>query len=140
MTTSYARVPKVAAAARREEAPTVSPPGLAPVSEALLERQQAARRARAEARSLTPAALARIEAREAAERAVEENLARGRALTRREVRKATDPARYGRDRASVRFPAFGCALCGPIRMVGYAMGAMAAPFALYFAIVALAVL
>lgn len=108
MTISRSRVPKVTPS-KPLSSPT--PPlgprrTLPPVQKSLLDRQQADRLARAEARSLSPLYLVDVKARMAAERAVEENLARGRLLTRHEIRRATDPRRMGRDRPA-HFPQIG---------------------------------
>lgn len=137
------RVPLVRRPRMRPAEPVPAPGDAVPLTllaDAVLERQQADRLAAAEARSLSPPHIARVKAQLAAERAVEENLARGRAFTRAEIRKATDPARYGRDRASARFPAMGCVSFAPLRMLGATFAALIAPFVLYFGLVALLLL
>jgi len=144
MAGSHIDVPRVPVRPPRDLGPEPSldaPFPLAGVADSLLKRQHAARLARAEARSLSPIYLEEVSARIAAERAVEENLARGRALTRHEVRRATDPARYGKDRRTVRFPrSSGCLICELLRPVLLGFGAMTAPFLVYFALVMLILL
>lgn len=104
----------------------------------LLDIQHAARRARAEARSLSPLYLDRIEAQLRAERAVEEHLERGRVRTRAEVRRATDPDRGKSDGRFHRFPADrSTGVLGLLGMVAAAFGAICAPFLVFFALVLL---
>jgi len=134
------RVPLVAPRPRRAPGEPPAIPARAPLPEipdAVLSRQQTARLARAEEKSLSPLYLDEVKARLAAERAVEENLARGRALTRHEIRKATDPARYGLDRRAVRFPRPACVSCDLLRPLVYGCVALFSPFMAYFALVLL---
>ncbi|GMG82258.1 hypothetical protein LNKW23_14710 [Paralimibaculum aggregatum] len=138
MAETYIRVPRVRPVPAAPEPLPAGPVALPPACEALLAARHAVRLARAEARSLSPPYLAGVRAQLAAERAVELNLARGRAATRREIRRATDPARFRPGRA--RFPALECIACAPLRMLGVAVAGLAAPFALYFALVALILL
>ncbi len=107
---------------------------LEPVLGSLLEAQQAARRHRGDARSLVPGEVARREAQFAAERAVEENLARGRVLIRAEIKRARDPNRFGSDR--VRFPRVGAGERSLAMMVFWTTLAVFAPFIAVFALVA----
>lgn len=74
---------------------------LAPAERALIERRHADR---LEARTLSPPRLDGVRRRFAAERVVEENLARGRFLTAYEARRASDMRSYRRDHGRVRFP------------------------------------
>ncbi len=106
---------------------------------ALLERQQAARRRRAEARSLAPAYLEEIEARLASERAVERNLARGRLVTRAEIRRARAPARGRPELTRIHFPRSRPWFLGILGMAASAFFAVIAPFVTYFAALALLV-
>ncbi|MEM6679234.1 MAG: hypothetical protein AAF675_15330 [Pseudomonadota bacterium] len=103
---SRLRVPIVSHArlAPRRDRPPVAPDGLHPTVSALLARQQAWRRARAEERSLSPPYLAAVERRFAAERAAERALARGRDITREEIRRACDRRRPSVDHGMAEFP------------------------------------
>ncbi|MEL6575457.1 MAG: hypothetical protein AAFQ81_06150 [Pseudomonadota bacterium] len=88
---------------RRNRAP-VGPDGLHPNVSALLKMRQKAWRERAEDKSLSPPYLAAVARRMAAERAVERALARGQALTREEIKRATDMRRPRIDHGMIRFP------------------------------------
>ncbi|MEL6264656.1 MAG: hypothetical protein AAFR52_03260 [Pseudomonadota bacterium] len=104
---------------------------LTPVEKRLLERRQAEMRARTEARTLVPADIEDLERRMLAERAVEENLARGRVITAHEVRKATDLRSWGAERGRIRFPPFDCVICTLARQLGLGIAALFTPFGLY---------
>ena len=133
MPRSHIKVPKVPhCPPNRDPAPQMGPRRpLASPQKDLLDRQQTDRLKRAEARSLSPPYLADVKRRMAAERAVEENLARGRRITRHEIRRATDPRRMGRDRPA-RFPRPECSSCHMVRVVLAGVAVLTSPFMLYF--------
>ncbi|MEL6766926.1 MAG: hypothetical protein AAFP17_07075 [Pseudomonadota bacterium] len=120
---------------RRERAPA-GPDGLHPNVSALLKLRHEAWRERAEEKSLSPPYLAAVARRMAAERAVERALARGQALTREEIRRATDMRRPRADHGMTRFPRgrpYWRSLLMPI-----AVGSLPvfAPFVVFFALTA----
>jgi len=130
-------VPKVRPRQRRRLDPLPDPDAGIPLTgpeEGLLALRHDALRERAEWRSLHPAFLADVEARLATERAVERNLARGRAVIRREIKAATDPARIGLGRAGVRFPPLSCMTCAVLRPILASVVVACAPFLLVFAL------
>ena len=138
MPRSYRDIPRVRARRPRDLGPRPgldAPPRLPRAAEALLHRRAEAERARVEARSLSPPVLEAADRRIALERAVEENLARGRALTRHEIRRATDPARAGRERGPARFPRAENPAAGLLWGMACAFAAVLAPFVGYFALV-----
>ena len=137
------RIPSVKQRVRRKIGPPPDPDAevvLPPALEALLAHRHAERLKRAERRSLHPDYLAQVQRQFEAERAVEENLARGRAMIRHEIRRATDLARMGLDRHRVHFPSVSCTMCEIFRPVAYGVAMMLSPFGLYFALVALMML
>ncbi len=135
---SYLRVPRVSPVPRPAwDAGLPARTPLPEVADTLLSTQQAERRTRAEARSLRPADQARLAAQLEAERAVEENLARGRAATREEIRHATDLSRMAQERDPVAFPEFGARERSIPAMVAWMAAAIFAPFLAYFALTAL---
>lgn len=143
-TPSVLRVPKVPL--RGPSAPPAEPVPALPdraaldtTADALLRLQHEARRKRAEARSLSPVHLEQVEARLAAERAVEENLERGRVVTRAEIRRARGPARGRPELGRIRFPPSRPWFLGLIAMAASAFFAVMAPFLTYFAAIALLV-
>ena len=137
------RIPVVPQKVRRQLGPPPDPDekvALPPALEALLAHRHAARLERAEKRSLHPVYLAEVHRQFEAERAVEENLARGRARIRYEIRRATDMARAGLDRHRVHFPSVSCTACEIFRPLLYGIALLFSPFALYFAFIALMML
>lgn len=141
---SYTRVPAV----RLPPRPVAPPPEgalwpkgesrLTPAERALIERRQAHRLAKAEERTLVPEELDEVKRRLLSERAVEENLARGRAITRYEIRRETDMRSFGKDRGRVRFPEPACPLCDLVALTLACLGVVVAPFAALAAILAAA--
>lgn len=137
---SHAAVPKVRVRALRDLGPKPSLDAEAPLpkaADALLAARAAIARARAEEKSLSPPYLEAVDRRIALERRIEENLARGRAVTRHEIRRATDPARAGREAAHARFPRAFNPLLWMIEGAALGFGAVLAPFLAYFALIAL---
>lgn len=140
---SYSTVPLIPRLAPPPRMPAPPRPegrqGLDPVPDALLALQHKMRRARAEARSLSPLYLRRVDAQHAAERTVEENLQQGRLEIRRQIRRATDPRRWFTF-GQADFPRSRPLLMGLVWMMACGVLAMLAPFLAYFALVALIVM
>lgn len=135
MTLTPSRIPKVPVRPRRKLGPPPDPDApvtLPPALDALLKHRHNERMRRAELYSLHPDYLNRIRRQLETERAAEEQLQRGRAQTRWEIRQMTDLGRMGLDRHRVRFPRLGCTICEIFRPIIWAFGILSAPFALYF--------
>ncbi len=132
--TDVPRVPQRPRLKLEPEPDPDAPVALPPALEALLQNRHAERMRRAEIRSLVPSYISEVKRQLAAERAVEENLARGRVRLRREIRLASDLGRMGLDRHNVRFPREGCTTCEIFRPVAWGLGIVASPFLVYTAL------